>query len=134
MNVHLAAPLLVITATVMFTQPAGAQPRSDNATSGARLPQGVKAYRDLAYVVNGHERQKLDLFVPEKSGGPLPLIIWIHGGGWQNGSKDGCPPLRHGYTERGYAVAASPLRRRRRARNPPTFRPSSAAAPASSRS
>ena len=106
MNIHRAAPLLVITATVMFTQPADAQPRSGNATPAARLPQGVKAYRDLAYVVNGHERQKLDLFVPEKSDGPLPLIVWIHGGGWQNGSKDGCPPLRNSYTERGYAVAS----------------------------
>jgi acetyl esterase/lipase len=38
--------------------------------------------------------------------GPLPVIIWIHGGGWQNGSKDGCPPLRNGYTQRGYAVAS----------------------------
>jgi acetyl esterase/lipase len=72
----------------------------------AALPDGVKAHRDLAYVVNGHERQKLDLFVPEKSAGPLPVIIWIHGGGWQNGSKEGCPPLRNGYTNRGYAVAS----------------------------
>ncbi|MBI5774427.1 MAG: alpha/beta hydrolase [Verrucomicrobia bacterium] len=71
-----------------------------------RVPEGTKAHRDLAYVANGHERHKLDLFVPEKAEGPLPLIIWVHGGGWQNGSKDGCPPLRNGYTERGYAVAS----------------------------
>ncbi|HSH93006.1 MAG TPA: alpha/beta hydrolase, partial [Roseimicrobium sp.] len=71
-----------------------------------RIPDGVKAHRDIAYVERGHERHKLDLYVPEKSDGPLPLIIWIHGGGWQNGSKDGCPPLRQGFTERGYAVAS----------------------------
>ena len=69
-------------------------------------PQGHKAHRDLAYVENGHERQKLDLYLPEKSAGPLPLIIWIHGGGWQNGSKENCPPLRDGYVGRGYAVAS----------------------------
>lgn len=72
----------------------------------ATLPAGVTAHRDLAYVAGGHERQKLDLFVPEKAASPLPLIIWIHGGGWQNGSKEGCPPLRSGYTTRGYAVAS----------------------------
>ena len=77
-----------------------------NAAPAARVPEGVKAHRNLEYVVNGHERHKLDLFVPEKADGPLPLIIWVHGGGWQNGSKDGCPPLRGGYTERGYAVAS----------------------------
>jgi acetyl esterase/lipase len=71
-----------------------------------RVPGGVKAHRDLAYVENGHERQKLDLFLPEKSDAPLPLLIWIHGGGWQAGSKDGCPPLRGSYIEHGYAVAS----------------------------
>jgi acetyl esterase/lipase len=65
----------------------------------------VTAHRDLAYVENGHERQKLDLYVPE-SPEPLPVILWIHGGGWQAGSKDGCPPLREGYAEKGYAVAS----------------------------
>lgn len=71
-----------------------------------RAPKGVKALRDIAYVENGHERQKLDLYLPEKSDAPLPLIIWIHGGGWAAGSKDGCPPLRGGFVERGYAVAS----------------------------
>lgn len=72
----------------------------------AGLPEGVRALRDLAYVENGHERQKLDLYLPAKAEGPLPLLIWIHGGGWQNGSKEGCPPARQGYLERGYAVAS----------------------------
>lgn len=67
---------------------------------------GVKTHRDLVYVEGGHERNKLDLYLPEKSDGPLPLLIWVHGGGWQNGSKDGCPPLRAGYLDRGYAVAS----------------------------
>ncbi|WP_395737803.1 prolyl oligopeptidase family serine peptidase [Prosthecobacter sp.] len=71
-----------------------------------RAPAGVKELRDLAYVEGGHERHKLDLYLPEKAAGPLPLIIWVHGGGWQNGSKDGCPPLRGGYVEKGYAVAS----------------------------
>lgn len=72
----------------------------------ARLPEGVQAHRDLAYVDNGHERHKLDLYLPKQAQGPLPVLIWVHGGGWQNGSKDGCPPLHAGYVERGYAVAS----------------------------
>ena len=67
---------------------------------------GVKEHRDLVYVEGGHERNKLDLYLPEKAEGPLPLIIWVHGGGWQNGSKEGCPPLRAGYVGQGYAVAS----------------------------
>lgn len=76
------------------------------ATASFAQTAGVKSHRDLVYVEGGHERHKLDLYLPEKADGPLPLIIWVHGGGWQNGSKDGCPPLRGGYVERGYAVAS----------------------------
>ena len=72
----------------------------------ARVPDGTKAIRDLAYTSNGHAKQKLDLYLPEQSTGPLPLIIWVHGGGWQNGTKDQCLPLRLGFTGRGYAVAS----------------------------
>jgi acetyl esterase/lipase len=102
----LVAPLLAITATVLFSQPAAAQPRPGGGGPVARVPPGVTPHRDLAYVADGHERQKLDLFVPAGADGPLPLIIWIHGGGWQTGDKDGCPPLRNGFTARGYAVAS----------------------------
>ncbi|RBP35180.1 acetyl esterase/lipase [Roseimicrobium gellanilyticum] len=93
---------LLAFATVNAASPTYAQ----SGPPPAPVPAEVKEHRDITYVDNGHERHKLDLYVPEKASGPLPLIIWVHGGGWQNGSKDGCPPLRQGYTERGYAVAS----------------------------
>ena len=67
------------------------------------LPAGTQALRNLEYVPNGHERQKLDLYLPEK-GEKLPLIIWVHGGAWQEGSKDRCPALP--FLNQGYAVAS----------------------------
>ena len=70
------------------------------------VPAGVTAYRDLEYVTAGHPRQKLDLYVPDKAEQPLPVIVWVHGGAWSGGDKSGVPPLRQGYTERGYAVAS----------------------------
>jgi acetyl esterase/lipase len=71
------------------------------------LPAGVVAHRDLAYVDGGHERQKLDLYVPENSAAaPLPVIIWVHGGAWQSGSKAGPLPLRLGFAGRGFAIAS----------------------------
>jgi acetyl esterase/lipase len=67
------------------------------------IPPGTRVLRDLAYVPDGHERQKLDLYLPEK-GGNLPLIVWIHGGGWQNGSKDRTQAVK--FVPQGYAVAS----------------------------
>ena len=52
------------------------------------ITEGIIAYHDLAYVENGHERQKLDLYLPE-TGENRPLIIWIHGGAFRMGSKEG---------------------------------------------
>jgi len=71
---------------------------------GRPVPENVTAYRDLEYVPGGHERQKLDLYVPKDAKGKLPVILWIHGGAWMAGSKDGCPALP--FTKEGYAVAS----------------------------
>ncbi len=71
-----------------------------------RVPAGGRACRDVPYVEAGHARQVLDLFVPENAPEPLPLIIWIHGGGWSAGDKAGCPPLRQGFAQRGFAIAS----------------------------
>jgi len=81
-----------------------AQPQPARQQRARILPADTKALRDIAYVSNGHERQKLDLFIPPGATNPLPLIIWIHGGAWKGGSKEQCPALR--YLERGYAVAS----------------------------
>jgi acetyl esterase/lipase len=66
--------------------------------------EGVLAYKDLSYVPNGHAQQKLDLYVPQSSEKPLPLIVWIHGGGWKGGSKDQCPPLL--WSGKGFVIAS----------------------------
>ena len=70
-----------------------------------KLPEGTKVLRNLEYVQGGHERQKLDLYVPEKADGPLPVIVWVHGGGWMGGSKEGGGPALP-FVGKGYAVAA----------------------------
>lgn len=71
------------------------------------VPEGTRALRDLSYVTNGHERQKLDLYLPEKSDKPTPVIVWIHGGAWVSGDKtEGCPPVNAGFTKHGYAAAS----------------------------
>ena len=69
----------------------------------------TRVLRDIEYVPGGHERQKLDLYLPIQitgGGNPkaLPLIIWVHGGAWQAGNKNNCPARR--MLAKGYAVAS----------------------------
>jgi acetyl esterase/lipase len=69
--------------------------------------QGSEAYAtewDLPYVTNGHQRQRLDIVYPKGSKEPVPLVVWVHGGGWQGGSKKGAPVGQ--LMQQGYAVAA----------------------------
>ena len=54
------------------------------------LPEGVQAFRNLPYAGTDNPRQTLDLFLPKdrKKDASLPMIVYIHGGGWKNGSKE----------------------------------------------
>ncbi len=67
-----------------------------------RIPKGVTVHRDLVYAsVNGRDL-RLDLYLPaSKAGRLLPVVVWIHGGGWRRGSKNNpraaLPLLEHGY-------------------------------------
>jgi acetyl esterase/lipase len=68
-------------------------------------PHGVTVQRDIPYVTGGDPAQTLDLYLPEKpSDKPLPLVVFIHGGGWQGGSKSGTVDLS--LLSQGYAAAS----------------------------
>ena len=71
--------------------------------SKAPLPEGTRALKDLAYVPGGHERQRLDLYLPP-TGSRWPLVVAIHGGAFRMGSKQGEPA--GAFVARGFAVAA----------------------------
>ncbi len=68
------------------------------------IREGIVGRRDVAYVPGGGQRQMLDVFYPEKSAKPLPLIVWIHGGAWLGGSKDRAPVMP--FLKAGFAVAS----------------------------
>jgi acetyl esterase/lipase len=63
--------------------------------------------KDLAYVTHGGPSQTLDLYAP-KQATAVPLIVWIHGGAFLFGSKEGFPqePVPLHLLLEGYAVAS----------------------------
>jgi acetyl esterase/lipase len=63
--------------------------------------------KGLAYVTQGSQSQTLDLYAPKKAKN-VPLIVWIHGGGFLFGSKEGFPaePIPLQLLLERYAVAS----------------------------
>lgn len=48
--------------------------------------QATPTFSNVAYG-DGHPRQVLDIYLPPGGSAPHPVIVWIHGGGWQGGDK-----------------------------------------------
>jgi len=67
-------------------------------------PSGVSIQLGIEYARVGDRSLALDLYRPEAIDDPLPVIIWLHGGGWRAGDKHPCPLA--GLANRGYAVVS----------------------------
>ncbi|MCP4262157.1 MAG: alpha/beta hydrolase [Planctomycetes bacterium] len=70
-----------------------------------------KLTSDIPYVENGHERHVLDIYTPEKPAAkPLPVMFWIHGGGWQAGDKSDVALKSKVLTERDFVFVSTNYR------------------------
>ena len=94
---------LIHTLAIAALSGATAQPGT---ALGQRMMEVADAtiHRDLVYKTVNGAVLTLDLYCPEKFSGALPVIIYIHGGGWRRGRKEKCPAV--GLVQDGYAVAS----------------------------
>ena len=73
------------------------------------LPTGGTRYADIEYArVFGYRPLRLDLLLPPSPAGPVPVVVWIHGGAFLFGSRlhgPGTGPATRALLERGIAVA-----------------------------
>lgn len=60
-----------------------------------------KIQRDIAYAEPKNERHTLDVYAPSE-GTNHPVIVWIHGGGWTKGSKNGMQQKPKAFTDKGF--------------------------------
>jgi len=51
-------------------------------------PVGYNALLNVVYTAGPGWEQKLDLYLAPKDKGPAPIVINIHGGGWNHGTKE----------------------------------------------
>jgi acetyl esterase/lipase len=72
----------------------------------APTADGVKVTTDVEYGQGGGQPLKLDLYQPAKSDGPVPGLIFIHGGAWAGGSKTDYSYYGNVFAAKGFAVAS----------------------------
>ena len=51
------------------------------------LPDGVEVVADIEFARPDGHSLKLDLYRPKNHTEALPVVVFVHGGGWKNGSK-----------------------------------------------
>lgn len=73
--------------------------------------QSCQTYTGLTYGTyvdryGATQALKLELLVPAGAAEPVPVVVWIHGGGWKSGSRLPIPARVSDLCSRGYAVAS----------------------------
>ena len=68
------------------------------------IQPGYNAHKNLSYAdrkENGSEMMDLDIYAPEKKGN-IPVIVYIHGGGWYEGDKGGQEHKAEAFIKHGF--------------------------------
>jgi len=93
-------PYLIATA-LLLAAPALAQ------TAPGRAELVVK--RDVSYAEPALPRQVLDIYAPAGAK-KLPVVFWIHGGGWQTGDKSNVNTKPQAFADRGFVFVSTNYR------------------------
>lgn len=75
------------------------------ATAGCLAAAEVELREDVPYGTGGGEPLTLHLALPRIVDGPVPALVFIHGGAWRAGSKDSFKSAIQEAAERGYVAA-----------------------------
>lgn len=74
----------------------------------ASFVQAQSLLKDVPYLPDGHPRHVLDIYknTNAKNSANLPVVFWIHGGGWQTGDKSDVAIKPKYFTDKGYLFVA----------------------------
>ena len=75
----------------------------------ASVAQAQNLKSNIPYADPAHERQVLDIYAPEGAKN-LPVVFWIHGGGWQAGDKTDVQIKPRVLAERGFVFVSTNYR------------------------
>lgn len=67
-----------------------------------RALKTLNIVRDLPYSNSGQKEHTLDLYIPRQSAAPMPVVFYVHGGGFRILSKDTHWLMGLGFAQKGY--------------------------------
>ena len=73
------------------------------------VAQAQNLTSNIPYADPAHERQVLDIYAPDDAKN-LPVVFWIHGGGWQTGDKTSVQIKPRVFAERGFVFVSTNYR------------------------
>lgn len=72
----------------MLLATATAQAQQGEEIKKVQYPKGYTEQLNVVYTKAGDWEGRMDLYLPAKENGPSPVVINIHGGGWNKGNKE----------------------------------------------
>src|SRR5438046_5924020 len=79
------------------------------AQTAASARTRLNVTRDLPYAEPADPRQKVDIYVPEGAKN-LPVVFWIHGGGWQTGDRSDVQAKPQAFVDKGFVFVSTGYR------------------------
>ena len=73
------------------------------------VAQAQNVKRNIPYAEPANERQMLDVYAPENAKN-LPVVFWIHGGGWQAGDKTSVQAKPKAFVDKGFVFVSTNYR------------------------
>jgi len=77
---------------------------SDTETWASHLSNTYRVVPNVTYHTANNRENKVDLYLPSGVDGPVPVLMYIHGGGWRGGSKESSVLRLLPWLEKGWAV------------------------------
>jgi acetyl esterase/lipase len=78
-------------------------------TTALSAAQSQEIKRDIPYAAPAQERQVLDIYSPQGAK-DLPVVFWIHGGGWQTGDKSSIQHKPQAFMDKGCVFVSTNYR------------------------
>lgn len=95
---------VVVTAAMVLGAGNASAQLSDTETWASHLSNTYRVVPNVTYHTANNRENKVDLYLPSGVDGPVPVLMYIHGGGWRGGSKESSVLRLLPWLEKGWAV------------------------------